>query len=298
MEGHAPVPISPSSPDTATLSSRQSVAQSTPPTSLDSMVSNLSIMKQPTSPPSNGQPWAGPSPPRVRISSAQPIARPSPLSRRADGSMPDIRASDDLLNVSGNTQRTPNSIRQGSSPRGVDAGSYEPSPKSPCFIHSHLEKHGQLSEWLRLKTETASSSRQGGSGHQCNDECAAATDDAGHARLMTPSRSILGQAGPSSQREHISCTDDVSDAEDGGGSLTRQLAETATGVREMSKQLGEFGRRAVLLTRPEDARRSHACALQHSTRPHRHQSSGQSADQADSRAGHLPHDPQARWQPG
>ncbi len=37
----------------------------------------------------------------------------------------------------------------------------------------------------------------------------------------------------------IPTTADLEDAED-GGSVTRQLAETATGVREMSKQLGKF----------------------------------------------------------
>ena len=38
---------------------------------------------------------------------------------------------------------------------------------------------------------------------------------------------------------------DLDDDEDGVGSLTRQLAATAVGVREMSKQLGGFSSSAL-----------------------------------------------------
>lgn len=42
---------------------------------------------------------------------------------------------------------------------------------------------------------------------------------------------------------------DVIDDDDDTGSLTRQLAETAQGVREMSKQLGEYLWSFTLLSR-------------------------------------------------
>lgn len=69
---------------------------------------------------------------------------------------------------------------------------------SPCFIHSHLDKAAALAEWMRIRQI------------QTN----------GHDASVQYSESL------------------VVDEDDFGSSLTRQLAETAVGVREMSKQLG------------------------------------------------------------
>jgi hypothetical protein len=57
---------------------------------------------------------------------------------------------------------------------------------------------------------------------------------------VVPSQPVsIGQNRPeSSFGNSLVPSGDLSDTED-GGSLTRQLAETASGVREMSKQLGE-----------------------------------------------------------
>ncbi len=91
---------------------------------------------------------------------------------------------------------------------------------SPCFVHSHLDKGASLTEWPRNK-QTAlipevgvaqSLQRNGinGSDHQISPPSSA-------------SSSVISSS---------------NDEDDYGASLTKQLAETAVGVREMSKQLG------------------------------------------------------------
>jgi NAD+ kinase len=76
--------------------------------------------------------------------------------------------------------------------------------KSPCFVHSHLDKGAFLSDWLR--------SNPWPSHH--------------HSFL---------NSNPSKPADLHLARDDVDEYP---GSLTTQLAETAVGVREMSKQLG------------------------------------------------------------
>uniref|UniRef100_A0A0W0EYT6 ATP-NAD kinase n=1 Tax=Moniliophthora roreri TaxID=221103 RepID=A0A0W0EYT6_MONRR len=82
---------------------------------------------------------------------------------------------------------------------------------SPCFVHSQLDKGASLTDWLRNKQNGILS----GSNSELSNE--------------------TNQSSPSS----ISGTEfSVEDDSDFGSNLTRQLAETAVGVREMSKQLG------------------------------------------------------------
>lgn len=97
---------------------------------------------------------------------------------------------------------------------------------SPCFVHSHLDKGASLTDWLRNKQHAMNGS------------------DLGVAK------SLQHQTGPNLQHRdtypahsaRTSAVDSDGDedrTEDGfAGSLTKQLAETAVGVREMSKQLG------------------------------------------------------------
>ena len=91
-----------------------------------------------------------------------------------------------------------------------DSQNHKPD-SSPCFVHSHLDKGTLLSDWLRNKHHVVESS------------------DVGVAkslqRLTSPSQSDF-QSG--------------NDENEFFGSLTKQLADTAVGVREMSKQLGAF----------------------------------------------------------
>jgi NAD+ kinase len=111
--------------------------------------------------------------------------------------------------------------------------------KSPCFVHSHLDKGASLSEWLRHKGQTAGGAAQHpgvtrnlhrthDSRHHYQQE-----HDAEHGNgrgYATPSDSVI--------------TDDINDEDEYGSSLTKQLAETAVGVRKMSRELGECSGRS------------------------------------------------------
>ncbi|KAG5352222.1 hypothetical protein C0989_003228 [Termitomyces sp. Mn162] len=82
---------------------------------------------------------------------------------------------------------------------------------SPCFVHSQLDKSASLTEWLRNK-QHAIVTRNG---------------DVDVARsLQTPGGLLPSTLSSESEEEEF------------GESLTKQLAETAVSVREMSKQLG------------------------------------------------------------
>jgi NAD+ kinase len=101
--------------------------------------------------------------------------------------------------------------------------------KSPCFVHSHLDKGASLQHWLHAK------------------ESEAPGIDVGVARSLQQPRSPrhYGDNTVATPVE-LPCSDgatpvlSVNDEDDPhSGSLTKQLAETAVGVREMSKQLGK-----------------------------------------------------------
>ncbi|OCF38086.1 NAD+ kinase [Kwoniella heveanensis BCC8398] len=187
---------------------------------------------------------------------------------------------------------------------GLDVGAGSPNIPltSPCFIHSHLNKHGQgsLSDWLQQKTHTGGpSSVSGGSTNSSSTYRASHGNNYNHnhnyhtgnttkpirqpAYNQIPlSHTPLSQSAPNLSRSHTPShshsmptsptgnnkitsplmkdssfsgydSDQSSstgqgrfsgsaildgDIDDEGDSLTQQLAETAQGVREMSKQLG------------------------------------------------------------
>lgn len=145
-------------------------------------------------------------------------------------------------------------------------------PVSPCFIHSHLDRTGTLQDWLQgsgsgsgtqpnprvngqpprsgTHMHQASSSRHPRiPGHQARQALhhshAPNDSSAGSSRVTSPTdkrgTSMSGyESDKSSALGGSAFLDgDVIDDDDDTGSLTRQLAETAQGVREMSKQLGE-----------------------------------------------------------
>jgi hypothetical protein len=143
-------------------------------------------------------------------------------------------------------------------------------PVSPCFIHSHLDRTGTLQDWLQgsgsgtqpsprvngqpprsgSHMHQASSSRHpripGHQARQALHQSHAPNDSsAGSSRVTSPTdkrgTSMSGyESDKSSALGGSAFLDgDVIDDDDDTGSLTRQLAETAQGVREMSKQLGE-----------------------------------------------------------
>jgi NAD+ kinase len=84
---------------------------------------------------------------------------------------------------------------------------------SPCFVHSHLDKGTLLSDWLRNKHHV-----------ECSDVGVAKSLQ----HLNSPAQSDFKSG------------NDSNDENEFIGSLTKQLADTAVGVREMSKQLGTF----------------------------------------------------------
>jgi NAD+ kinase len=87
------------------------------------------------------------------------------------------------------------------------------SPVSPYFVHSHLDKGASLAEWLRMNQPQFVAHTLPGDGSE--DTKRSKSDAARHA----------------------SSIEDEND--DFGGSLTKQLVDTAIGVREASKQLGQ-----------------------------------------------------------
>lgn len=90
--------------------------------------------------------------------------------------------------------------------------------KSPCFVHSQLEKGASLVDWLRNTHIKGNVSVNVAKSLGTPTRAVTATPPNG---ILTPTRD-----------------DDDDDAN--SMSLTRQLAETAVGVREMSKALGEW----------------------------------------------------------
>ena len=94
-----------------------------------------------------------------------------------------------------------------------DSQNHKPD-NSPCFVHSHLDKGALLSDWLRNKHHVVESS------------------DLGVAKSL--------QRLTSPAQTDFKSGYDSNDENESFGSLTKQLADTAVGVREMSKQLGAF----------------------------------------------------------
>ncbi|KAJ7188478.1 ATP-NAD kinase-like domain-containing protein [Mycena filopes] len=110
---------------------------------------------------------------------------------------------------------------------------------SPCFVHSHLDKGVSLTDWLRTR-------QNGGL-------------DALSSSGSRSSLSSTPYSGMSSSSSGTNSTIDSPDEEDFSSSLTKQLAETAVGVREMSKQLGRARVRSniqnvLIITKARDNR--------------------------------------------
>ncbi|KAJ7627588.1 NAD+ kinase [Mycena polygramma] len=131
---------------------------------------------------------------------------------------------------------------------------------SPCFVHSHLDKGVSLTDWLRTRQNSIE-------------------DAIGSAS----SRSTFLSAGHSlSSSSSTNSLPDSPDVGESSESLTKQLAETAVGVREMSKQLGRARVRSniqnvLIITKAKDNRlvkltRKLALYLMH--KPRRGQSRG------------------------
>ncbi|ODN73265.1 hypothetical protein L202_07818 [Cryptococcus amylolentus CBS 6039] len=146
-------------------------------------------------------PKPDPSPPLPSLSS--PDSRPSSTPRSPPRHRPRFASPSSAL-----LKRDPSSsaISRLSSPaldslQGPSTSALTFSEVNPLFIHAHLDRHGSLADWLKQRLYKA---------------------------RERPS------CGPNSKLR-----DAFSAEEDGIGTLSRQLAETAQGVRDMSKELGE-----------------------------------------------------------
>lgn len=123
---------------------------------------------------------------------------------------------------------------------------------SPCFVHSHLDKGASFSDWLKQ-----------GNGASPPDVGVAPALQSQSSSGASSSGSSGGQQQPNRHRRYRKLDngqiiplpyneqpmsdyaldndfDFDEEYEEDSGSLTKQLAETAVGVREMSKQLGMF----------------------------------------------------------
>lgn len=102
---------------------------------------------------------------------------------------------------------------------------------SPCFVHSNLDKGASFSEWLNTSDGfpriSIAPALQPNSVHKA---------PARRYRKLDNGQVILIPY-EDEELEHVFDASDYEDDE-GNGSLTKKLAETAVGVREMSKQLG------------------------------------------------------------
>ena len=96
---------------------------------------------------------------------------------------------------------------------------------SPCFVHSYLNKGASLAEWLRTKQPQSPSSTIANTREDTLDYLH-------HSRRQSTDL-------PASLSRHASTVGSTDDESEFGGSWTKQLADTAIGVREMSKQLGQ-----------------------------------------------------------
>lgn len=132
---------------------------------------------------------------------------------------------------------------------------------SPCFVHNHLDTSlaSFLAEERRRQEKVAKSKGK--------------------------------------QRSASEATVSDSDSEDDAQSLTRQLAETAVSVREMSKQLGAYPPSLFAPWDSQSLHRSRTSQVHNTVDPHHHQSERSASRPTHTRTRPLPNDDlQDQWQ--
>ncbi|KZV82144.1 ATP-NAD kinase [Exidia glandulosa HHB12029] len=107
---------------------------------------------------------------------------------------------------------------------------------SPCFLHSLLDKAG-VANWQPSKQNTRSpiSAPPAPAQAQLSSDQSASHK---HVRVPHPADASSSSSAASSAASTMLTDYDIDDLDDSASNLTRQLAETAVSVREMSKQLG------------------------------------------------------------
>lgn len=178
----------------------------------------------------------------IVVEQQSPVKLKTPLAKRSGSNPPECSgttssgATSPITTAAGTLTHQLGSPRPGSSsssdssfsiPLTMDPNNL-PS-KSPCFVHSHLDKGASLQDWLHAKEKEVLGTNVGVARSLQRHQQPYHRDD--HT-VSTP----VELPGPDGTT-HLLSGNDGDDPH--SGSLTRQLAETAVGVREMSKQLGE-----------------------------------------------------------
>lgn len=118
---------------------------------------------------------------------------------------------------------SPSSMSTTGSQKPITMNPNQLPKRSPCFVHSHLDKGASLQDWLREREKEVLGIDLG---------------VAQSLQRVKPRDGTLYTPKIPESRGAEPVITESDDDEALGGSLTRQLAETATGVREMSRQLG------------------------------------------------------------
>ncbi|KAF8520385.1 NAD+ kinase [Hysterangium stoloniferum] len=205
-------------------------------------------------------------------STAEQVSSP-PLSRRSSGRPHTLRLPhssgewtpdlilDDLHGLSSgatmpDADPIQNSVAHHDTPFNLESHANAPvqqnrvpkQPKSPCFVHSLLDKGASFQDWLQQSSVSRSF---GALGHDIS------------GNHLEPPKFPMPQPSSESPPSSMSSVDEDEETEtdefEGVGSLTMQLAETAVGVREMSKQLGRTRVKAniqsvMIITKARDNR--------------------------------------------
>ncbi|THG95211.1 hypothetical protein EW145_g7999, partial [Phellinidium pouzarii] len=155
------------------------------------------------------------------------------------------------------------------------------SLKSPCFVHSYLDKGASLADWLKpSKHDNMMDVSRSLNGVGPSSPLLLHSAHTQHQHPLSPLHpQPHSQSNPSFHHQYhyqqapysimpvphqqnspgSSPSSDLDDDDDYASSLTRQLAETAVGVREMSKQLGRARVRSniqniLIITKARDNR--------------------------------------------
>ncbi|KAF8332048.1 uncharacterized protein EI90DRAFT_3123125 [Cantharellus anzutake] len=119
------------------------------------------------------------------------------------------------------------------------------TPRSPCFVHSLLDQGASLADWLYSAqgSNRSSSSETKARSSSSSDKAQTFVDEMiiGEPEVALAKGLGLHNAHGSTAHPAAPPSDDWeidSSSDDEGNSFTKRLAETAVGVRELSKQLG------------------------------------------------------------
>jgi len=201
--------------------------------------------------------------------------------RSSHPKIPTITTSDD-------SQPSVTPSQSATSPPILRSHTHSQSPMtSPCFVHSNLDKGASFSEWLKSSNDLP------------------AVDVAPILKPMsadshkTPSRryrkvgegQVIAIPYDDDKAENVFYASDYDyDDDEGSASLTKQLADTAVGVREMSKQLGALPESPFFPLKALNKGRPHPYQIKCSECPDCDQGARQSSHRAYACLGPLSHE--------